>query len=1506
MPQHPHLETVHDEPQQPERAVETAPEFEDLRSRASELARNLPWHPTVKSSDWIVKQRRALNAALAPVLAGIHQPAPKTGVSDDFHWLCDNVRLVYSELHATADAVKPLSKIPHAYTSSGETVPRVAAVAQGFLSAAAYEFREPAFGAYVRAFQEITLLNVKELWAVVSCMKVALLKEIAIRGARVLADPQGVYGLGVCMRSLREIGDASWKEIIEPLIMFDQVLREDPVGAYSRMDFESRELYRQKIVDMAERCDFTEMAIAQEALAMAREAQRQKPQGSRVALRQSHVGYYLVAAGRDLLHRKVQFRPPISEWLKLFLRRHPDEFYIPGITILCCAIMSAIVLLITDPYSLPGLIFLALIALLLPSSQSAVELVNYLTTSLLRAEILPKLDFSDGIPGDCTTLVAVPTLLLNEEQVRRLVDDLEVRFLGNHDRNLHFVLLSDLPDSRQPSREDDPLIDLCAELIEGLNEKYADQGGGTFLLLHRHRIYNPREGVWMGWERKRGKLLDLNKLLRQQYDSFPVKAGNLSVLPNARYVITLDSDTELPRGSAYRMVGAMAHPLNQAIIDTENNIVVAGYGILQPRVGVSVQSAAASRLANIYSGQTGFDIYTRAVSDVYQDLYGEGSFAGKGIYEVDTVHQVLDRRFPRNALLSHDLIEGAYARAGLVSDIEVIEDYPSHYSAHNHRKHRWLRGDWQITAWLLSRVPDESGRLVRNPIALVSQWKIFDNLRRSLVEPATFLLLVLGWLILPGKPAYWTLAAVAILFVPVWFRFIIELIRAMAERNSQVARDASDSLFTANVGVLLTLTFIAHQMLLSLDAVVRTLIRRLVTGRRLLEWETAAEAELGKKKRAPVDVYMDWVPPMALALGLLLWFSRRSAFYAALPILVLWAGSKFISIWLNRPHHPYRSEPSQRDDSFLRRAAIRTWRYFAEFATEEHNWLIPDNLQEHPPTIAARVSPTNLGFLLNARQVACEFGYLTVAEFAEQTLRTLSTAAKLPKCRGHLLNWYDTRSLAPLTPAFVSSVDSGNLVASLWTLQQGALDVLRRPLLQPALAEGFLDYLRILADLGAVPRRRVNVFREEIREDWLQSILRFPDSSLADPAEPPGSKREIDARWFRGEARVRLESIRQTVRLSAPWLLPEFVSLRNDATINAKTGWDILALEAVPDFIDALASRLETALHSESNEDQRGLYRSLQALLGDALRHVRGLIEDLAKISSAAAQLADGMDFKFLLHPKRRLLSVGFDVESEQLNSACYDLLASESCIALFTAIAKDDIPQESWFLLGRAHVVNHGHPVLLSWTGTMFEYLMPALWMRTFPDTLLQRSRSASVRAQQAYTASRDIPWGISEAAYSLTDEAGNYQYYAFGIPSLALRKGEVTATVISPYSTFLALSIEASAALRNLRRMARQHWVGPYGFYESVDFNPTRRSPLTWKNSWRRFSDKNRPEVVRCWMAHHQGMSLLAIANYLHHDVIQQWFHSDPRVQATELLLHEKPVSHVRAADGYGTAAA
>jgi hypothetical protein len=1421
------------------------------------------------------------------MLAALDRALPRTPFSDDFRWLHDNVSLISSESNP-GDSIGPLFEIPHIRNAMGATVPRVIAIAEGFLATTKYRFSEQAFTTYVNAFQEITDLKVKELWGLIPALKLVLLEETVERGSRLLADPTSSPGVEACIQSLREITQTTWKEALECLIVVDRVLREDPAGIYARMDFESRDFYRGKVINLAEHSEFSEKQVALEALALARAAQRGTHPDPRVTARCSHVGYYLIAEGASTLEKRVGFRPPFGQRLQAFLRAHPDEFYLPGTAILAFAILSATLLLLTDPYSSPGLVLLAMLVLLLPSSQSAVQLMGYLTTSLLTPQILPKLDLSEGICEECVTMVAIPTLLLNQTQVRRLVDDLEVRFLGNHDPNLHFALVSDLPDSAEPPREDDPLVQFCAARIAKLNQKYAAQGTGSFFLFHRHRVYNPREKVWMGWERKRGKLLDLNKLLRQQYDSFPVKVGDLSVLPKVRFVITLDSDTELPRGSAYRMIGALAHPLNQAIIDPQKNIVVAGYGILQPRVGISVQSAARSRLAKIYSGQTGIDIYTRAVSDVYQDLYGEGSFTGKGIYEVETLHKVLDRRFPDNALLSHDLIEGAYARAGLVTDIEIIEDYPSHYSAYNRRKHRWLRGDWQIVEWLTSRVPGESGNRVVNPISLVSQWKILDNLRRSLVEPATFLLFLLGWLVLPGNPVYWTMATIAILFVPAWCWCGFGLVRAAAERNWSTARGAIEGLFSANVGVLLNLIFLAHQMLLSLDAMIRALVRRLVTGQRLLEWETAAEAELGTR-RTPLDVYLDWQPALAVGLGILLWFVRPTSLYAALPILVLWACSKVVSVWLNRSPLAPRAEASEKDQIFLRKVALRTWRYFAEFSNEEHNWLIPDNVQEEPPAVAAKLSPTNLGLLLNSSQVACEFGYLTVPEFAERVSSTLATYAMLPKYRGHLYNWYDTRTLKPMPPLFVSAVDNGNLVASFWTLEEGCLDQLRKPLFSPALAQGLWDHLRLLADLRAFPRKRISALEKQTTgENWLQTLLDLPDSAIAIVPKKGAAKSEPDIRWFERQALARLQNLREAVSQHAPWLLPEFISLRNDPAVNLSSAWQEPPLERLPDIINMLETRLEIAQDSGS---QKPVYQRLRALLAPARVRVECLIEELRHISANADKFAQEMDFGFLYNRRRKLLSIGYDASAEQLSASCYDLLASEARIAVFAAIAKDDIPQESWFQLGRAHILDHGRPVLLSWTGTMFEYLMPVLWMRSYPGTLLDRSRMEAVRAQQEFAKGKRIPWGISESSYFKRDDSGNYGYRAFGVPGLAVHvdEEEKDALVVAPYATFLALHVDGGGSLRNLHRMAAKNWIGTYGFYESVDFTSSHQS------SWRR-----RFEVVHCWMAHHQGMSLLSIANFLGDGTLQNWFHSSPRVQATELLLQEKPVDHVLASKG------
>ncbi|HME08735.1 MAG TPA: glucoamylase family protein [Bryobacteraceae bacterium] len=1146
-------------------------------------------------------------------------------------------------------------------------------------------------------------LSMTELWALKPALQFVLLERM------VQAPPEP---LEETIGSLRKIAQCEWKVIFEAASHAERLLLNDEV--YARMDAESREFYRQEVSHLAKYSGHGELDVIQAALDSAAGT---LAASSLWQERATHVGCHLIAEGRAALEAKIGYRGPLVARVRRLLRKHPNGFFLIGIEL--ATFLIAIIALSGINSITP--IFAGFLLLLLPATQSAVELMNHLVTFVLRPCRLPKLDFSRGVPLELSTLVAVPVLLLSERQVRELVDDLEVRFLANRDPNIFFALLSDLPDSDQRLDENDDLVDLTRTLIRGLNERY----GGGFYLLHRHRVYYESELAWLGWERKRGKLLDLNKLLRHQYDSFPVKEGDTRVLDRIRYVLCLDADTQLPPGAAQRLIGAIAHPLNRAIVDPATNMVVEGYGILQPRIGVSVQSASRSHLANILSGQTGFDIYTRAVSDVYQDLYREGSFTGKGIYEVDVLRQVLERRFPRSALLSHDLIEGAYARAGLVSDVELIDDYPSHYSAFSRRKHRWMRGDWQIVTWLFERAPDDTGRRVNNPISLISRWKILDNLRRSLMEPATFALLLAGWFGLAGGASYWTAVSLMLLLLPVYFQALFSLLRVLRSPSRTALKDMLEQTAVAHFNVMLELIFLAHQALVGLDAIVRSNVRRLITRKHMLEWETAAEAEAGQAKRTPVDTYLRAMPLVSLVIAALLYFFNRPAL-VMWPFLLLWALSGAVAKWLNSPPKAADTEIGEEDKKFLREAARLTWEYFREFSNAESNYLIPDNVQETPSRVAHRISPTNLGLLLNARLAALDLGLISREEFIELTEATFATMQKMAKFRGHFYNWYNTQTLEPLEPLFLSSVDSGNLAGALWALKQGCREL-----------EG----------------------------------------------------RELEGRELEGEA-------------------PRLAALAADAD----------------------------------------------------------------------SFVAD-MDFSALFDAKRKLMSIGYQVSTGRLEPSVYDLLASESRLGCFVAVAKGDIPQESWFRLGRAQVSYRGEQLLLSWTGTMFEYLMPALWMRSFPGTLIYRSLKGAVNAQRKFAARRNVPWGISEAAYAYRDSEGNYQYQAFGVPGAAMKASMAQALVISPYSSFLALAVDPMAAIANLHRLWNMHWHGPYGFYESADYSAAALA-----------GRRGEYELVRCWMAHHQGMTLLSIVNLLCENAMQRRFHKEPRVLATELILHEK----------------
>jgi cyclic beta-1,2-glucan synthetase len=1419
--------------------------------------------------------------------------------------LRENPRLLQAALDEMYSLRRRLERLPVVVRPREGDEPRIITVADAYLQATESRWNDEWVVWFLNEIQKADPLTLRELWAFPTAVKFLLVEEILTQ-ARTQIDDPAAHDLGAAgllaarFDSIRNAIYANWAQMIEGLVVFNEVLRQDPAQAYPQMDFDSRERYRERVSEIARNSDSTELEVAEAALRLAQQPTHPRDV-PRLALRRSHVGYYLLDTGFPALARRVGYRPRLIDRIRMMAWSSADDFYIGGIIVLTVVLIGAILAALVPNYSILGGLSFAFLLLLIPAAQGAVDLINNTVTALFKASALPKLEFPKGLPEELTTLVAVPTLLLNEKQVRELVEDLEVRYLANTDRNLHFALVSDLPDSvaRPRPNDTDPMVDLAVGLINGLNARYGGKGGGSFFLLHRHRIFNARQGVWMGWERKRGKLLDLNKLIRGEFDSFPVKIGDLAALRRVRYVITLDSDTQLPRGTAHAMVGAMAHPLNQAVIDPETRIVTQGYGILQPRVGVSVHSASRSRLAAIYSGQTGFDIYTRAVSDAYQDLYGEGIFTGKGIYEVETLHAVLDRRFPRNSLLSHDLIEGAYARAGLVTDVEVIDDYPSHYSAYRRRQHRWVRGDWQIAQWLFGKVPDESGRMVKNPISPISRWKIFDNLRRSLVEPFTLILLVAGWLGLPGGPLFWTLVTLFLLFVPSLVSLVFSVGRAWASPQKGEVREALDGFGQSLIITLLNLAFLPHQTLLALDAIIRSLVRRFVTGQRLLEWETAAQAETTGGKTTPVDRYLQATPIFTAGVAVLVALVRPTSLLIAAPILLLWLFESALTAWLNKPPRDNRQALTEPQREFLREMALRTWRFFYEYGGPAHNYLVPDNVEEHELFEAARVSPTNFGLLLNARQAAQTFGYLSVPEFVALSHCSLDTYDRMEKRNGHIYNWYDTRTLEPIRPRVVSSVDSGNLAASFYTLRSGAEGLLREPLITSRLWAGMRDVSALLASLDALPAALPEpppyrdpragmsseiraedgtVHRPGLRSDlraWIDWCCAVRELPLFDHVRgiSVADKSLSEADWWLAELLRRIDAVCLLVTDYMPWLDQEYLPLEpvlkdlSTPTIGRSVA-----------YIDDLDGRLQRAWSTKAIEPSHVyLVEKLRVQLASARTRQVALTDRLCKLAERAEQCVAEMDFAFLIEPSRQILSIGYMVETEELHKACYDLLCSEARIGAFVAVAKGEATQQSWFKLGRIHTVAYGMPALISWTGTMFEYLMPALWMRAYPDTLVTRTLTNVVCIQRAFAKEKNnIPWGISECGYAEMDDQGHYHYLAFGIPAIALKWDAVAGPVISPYSSFLALMIDESESLRNLKRMAGMGWVGAYGFYEAGDYQKSLKHP----------------ELVREWMAHHQGMSLLAVLNLLHGNIVQEWFHANANLKATELLLHEKPI--------------
>ena len=1319
--------------------------------------------------------------------------------------------------------------------------------------------------------------------------------------------------IGNSIGSFRFLESMDWKKFVEGTSAVEKALHMDPGGTYSQMDFATRDRYRHTVERIARCSLLSEEEVAHRSVKLAQASVEARGSEDRSA----HVGFYLIDEGVPELERAAGMSRSLMESLSRIIHRFPLLCYLGAITLVTALISAAVLAQAYELGSTGWMLVLASIFLVICISSPAVGLVNWLATLLVRPHALPRMDFSSGIPQDLRTLVVVPSVLTSPEKVMDLLESLEVRYLANRDINLQFGLLTDLCDAEQEVVPDDEHLLLMARHgVEGLNEKYHDS---IFFLFPRQRIWDPKEKIWRGYERKRGILGELNALLRGgSENSFFIITGDVSILPGIKYVITVDEDTKMPYDSARRLVEAMAHPLNRPRFDEHKRYVVEGYSILHPRLSSGMPEADRSRFVRLFGGEPGIDPYTREVSDVYQDIFGEGSFTGKGIYDVDAFSQSLGGRFPDNLILSHDLLEGSYARAGLVSDVQFYEDYPYRYTTDVSRRHRWIRGDWQIASWLLTRVPGPGGLVMDNPISGLSRWKILDNLRRSLVTPAQILLLLLAWSILL-QPRFWTTVVVgAVLASPV-----LACIRVLLNKLAELPLDqhlhyAGRAIVRYLAQAGLSLTFLPYEAFFSLDAVVRTGWRMLFTHKRLLEWNSSSSSRSsGHSDLAGFYQSMLIAPAVAIAMASYLAFWRPDELYIVWPLLVSWSLAPAVAWWISLPLDTPKAKLSEDQTIFLRKLSRKTWKFFEIFVGPISHWLPPDNYQENPRSVVANgTSPTNMGLSLLANLAAYDFGYISAGKLIERTSSSLQTMKVLERFQGHFYNWYDIKLLLPMQPKYISTVDSGNLAGHLLTLQQGLFELPDQKILTHQVFDGLADTLYIILDVATRDEPLHETLKEIMPMQVLDQIRQLKNELLSPPSTLLAAWMLLDKQaravagivdmagpevddhlksWIQAyekQIQDHLDDLIQT----APWLmLPLWVMIhpikgdvltrdladearRMDELHTELLKFDLIpSLREVPEMAMKLKPMIDEILSGLQSEEEREWLLQLGQMITQAGERAAERIASIEKLALDCGELAE-IRYDLLFDKPRGLLAIGYNVDDLRRDESCYDLLASEARLSSFVAIAQGSLKQEHWFALGRMLTIAGGKLALLSWGGTMFEYLMPQLIMPTYENTLLNQTYRAIVRRQIEYGEQRGVPWGISESGYNMTDVNMIYQYRAFGVPGLGFKRGLIEDLVIAPYASALALMVEPAEACTNLQRMAAEGYLGLYGFYEAIDYTPSR------------LSRDETSATVQSFMAHHQGMSLLSLAQVLLDRPMQRRFMANPIFQAADLLLQER----------------
>ena len=1297
--------------------------------------------------------------------------------------------------------------------------------------------------------------------------------------------------IGNTITGLKLISDLDWADIFESLSQVEFILRQDPADVYPEMDFESRDYYRHEIEKLARTYNTSEILVAGKAV----ECAVNVPDTAGAVPSAKHVGYYIIGKGKRELVEKLAKQRQGRRKLFQPAGKYPVILYLAGILFFTVFITSYFSYYASSRSGAHNTLYilLAILSVLIPGSEVAITVINNILGHVFKPSRLPKLELKYGIPDNLAAMVIMPTLLTNEKRVRDLLEQLEIYYLGNKDKNLFFALVGDFKDAGGQSEQgDNAIVDTALAGIKELNQKYRAGDKEIFFYMHRQRKFNASQGKWMGWERKRGAIVELTRLMRRSGEpGFYIVSCDPDKLPWVKYIITLDADTCLPMGTAKKLIGTMAHPLNSASLDREKGIVAEGYGILQPRISVSVSSSNCSPFTRIFAGQGGIDPYTTAVSDIYQDIFGEGIFTGKGIFDIDIFMEVLDTRMPENAVLSHDLIEGCHLRAGLVTDIELVDGYPSRYSSFSMRLHRWVRGDWQLLPWLTPRVRNGRGQVAGNPLSLLSKWKIIDNIRRSLLNPSLFLLLILGAGILPGSFFAWFALAAAATAAPLLIGVLDTLLTGnikplKVKRNSTAITGIKAAVYQSG----LLFAFIPYQAYLMSDAILRTLARVLVTRRNMLEWVTAADMENLLKSDLKSFFKRMWacLPGALLVAVLPVLLHVPEALILALPIAALWLAAPFAAYFISRPTRHKKECISYDDLMRLRRLARKTWRYFEDFAIKEDNYLPPDNFQEEPPRGAAhRTSPTNIGLLLISVLSAYDFGYLTLSKLCQSLGNIMDTIDKMEKWKGHLYNWYNTITLGTMKPLYVSTVDSGNLIGYLIALREGLREFLLKPVPGISAAQGLLDVALLANEEQRTTAAALDTSALQKLADKGQMDLTEWHGIISDYAGLAGqdsAKYSSSGSYWLKRFNSAVNSIREELRRIYPavafdedfngveGLGPDILGrLRTGTTLSGLSGIYINTISELELLMSRDTGKTDGAASGEklkrASEHLKASCSEIELLTG----RIRDLIDRIDR-------LINNMEFTPLFDSKRQLFSIGFNVEDGHLSKSYYDLLASEARQASYIAIARGEADRKHWFRLGRKLTSADGFKGLISWTGTMFEYFMPLLIMRNFENTLFDETYSFVLHTQKRYGKHRKIPWGISESGYNAFDINLNYQYKAFGVPELGLKRGLGNDMVVSPYSSILAAALDPAGTVSNVRELEKRGMDGNFGLYEAVDFTPSR------------LGRNIESSVVKSFMAHHQGMSIAALNNFFNNNILQKRFHSDPVIKSAELLLQEK----------------